>query len=601
MGLDCSRPCHSTIAEFYLPTGWGPNAGGRSHQFPYNVDSWRTTDFDRFGEILTEYYRPRRTTPQSRAGGMMGEGMGIPWGMPGSGMGGYGMPGNNAYYVPWMGGVMNGGGMNGMPGEFQGFNGRGGGGMGGGGGGGRYPTMSDFERMQEQLDERLRRMAEEYQKSMAERDALLFGSDAERRQEQYKLRMMRTLQEMVPQLGQYFAMGGQMGGGMGGGMGGPMMGMGGMGGMGGGGLGGGSGMSGMGVGGFGGGGGMGGFGGMGSMGPMMSGGLGGGGSAMSGMSSPMMDMGGGSSGFGGGLGGMRGSRRRGGRKGFNFGSGGSGFGDDDDDDTFGGGALGGSRRRRRRGGFGDDDDDLFGFGQGRGPSPRDPPPRPRPGPPERGDGPFFDGGGGIGGGGGGLNGAAFDTNPFNNPPPSPRSRPSREEPSLFAPTPGAASIWPSSSPPTPDRPSSTQDSIRAVFGDTPPPSTHASSSPFPTAGEEYRSHPTPSSAPLFSGGGGGGNTPGPNPYGNPFGAGFVPSSGAGPSSRPLSPLLGSGSGPAGPTGILRSETRRPGLGVSGSGKNVSFHEEAKLSRSRADEEMRGEAEAGSLPGARDVK
>ncbi|KAK1067665.1 hypothetical protein LTR33_011305, partial [Friedmanniomyces endolithicus] len=199
MGLDCSRPCHSSIAEFYLPTGWGPNAGGRSHQFPYNVDSWRTTDFDRFGEILTEYYRPRGTSPQQRAGGMMGEGMGIPWGMPGMGVGGYGMPGN-AYYVPWMGGMNGGmnGAMHGMPGDFPGFNGRSG---GVGGGGGRYPTMSDFERMQEQLDERLRRMADEYQESMADRDALLFGSDAERRQEQYKLRMMRTLQEMVPQLG----------------------------------------------------------------------------------------------------------------------------------------------------------------------------------------------------------------------------------------------------------------------------------------------------------------------------------------------------------------------------------------------------------------
>ncbi|KAK1029310.1 hypothetical protein LTR33_017249 [Friedmanniomyces endolithicus] len=316
-----------------------------------------------------------------------------------------------------------------------------------------------------------------------------------------------------------------------------------------------------------------------------------------------MDMGGGGGGFGGsGLGGMRGGRPRGGREGFNFGSGsGGGFGDDDDDDVLGGGGLGGSRRRRRRGGFGDDDDDLFaGFGQGRGPSPRDPPPRPRPGPPERGDGPFFDGGGGGGGGGigsGGLNGAAFDTNPFNNPPPSPRPRPSREEPSLFGHAPDTTGIWPPNpGPPTmPERSSSTQDSVRAVFGDTPPPSTRAPSSPFPfpAAGEEHRSRPTPSTASLFSGGR---NVPEPSPYGNPFGTGFVPSSGAGPSSRPLSPLLGSGSGPP---GILRSETRRPGLG--GSGKNVSFHEEAKLSRSRADEEMRGEAEAGSVPGARDVK
>ncbi|KAK0279010.1 hypothetical protein LTR91_009557 [Friedmanniomyces endolithicus] len=234
----------------------------------------------------------------------------------------------------------------------------------------------------------------------------------------------------------------------------------------------------------------------------------------------------------------------------------------------------------------------------RGPSPRDPPPRPRPGPPERGDGPFFDGGGGGigggGGGGGGLNGAAFHTNPFNNPQPPPQ-----EEPSLSSHPSDAPGTWPHPGPPMPERSSSTQDPLRAVFGDTPPPGTRAASSPFPTAGEEYHSRPTTSPASLYGSGSG---APEPSPYGNPFGAAFVPSSGAGPSSRPLSPVLGSGSGPP---GILRSETRRPGLGGGGGGgggggKNVSFHEDAKLSRSRADEEMRGEAEAGSLPGARDV-
>jgi len=49
-------------------------------------------------------------------------------------------------------------------------------------------------------------------------------------------------------------------------------------------------------------------------------------------------------------------------------------------------------------------------------------------------------------------------------------------------------------------------------------------------------------------------------------------------------------GPAGPAGL------RPALK-----KNVSFQAEARLSRTRSDEENRGEGEAGAASGARDIK
>ncbi|TKA41667.1 hypothetical protein B0A55_13752, partial [Friedmanniomyces simplex] len=185
MGLDCSRPCHETITEFYLPTGFGPGGGGgRHHQFPYHVDSWQTRDFDRFGEILSEYYSPRRQSQSAGGRGMgmmsppgyeyavgggggggggmgMGMGMGIGGPMQGPGMP-YMMP--TASYFPWMNGMNN---MNNMqPSPDIDFHNLKAGGGGGGGRQGRYPTMSDFERMQEQIDDRFRRLAEEYQKNL---------------------------------------------------------------------------------------------------------------------------------------------------------------------------------------------------------------------------------------------------------------------------------------------------------------------------------------------------------------------------------------------------------------------------------------------------
>jgi hypothetical protein len=66
--------------------------------------------------------------------------------------------------------------------------------------------------MQETVEDKFRRMAEEYQRHMSERDSLLFGSASDHRREQYRNNMLKTLQEILPQLSQMMAAQ-QMGGG----------------------------------------------------------------------------------------------------------------------------------------------------------------------------------------------------------------------------------------------------------------------------------------------------------------------------------------------------------------------------------------------------
>ncbi|KAK5708280.1 hypothetical protein LTR97_000820 [Elasticomyces elasticus] len=537
MGLDCSRPCNETVAEFYISGGRPP--------FPYRVDNWQTKDFDRFGDILSEYYNRERGRRSSRMSSpLMGQAMMMQPGMvgvqggPGMGMtqpgyeyggggggGGMGMPmmGN---YSPWMN----------ME-DFQGRTRQ-----------GRYPTMTDFEHMRQQIDNKFRRMAEEYQQSLDERDELMFGSEKDRREEQFRARMMKMIQEMSPQLSQFFQMGGQMGG-AGSMAGNPMTGMG---------MGAGGGMA-----------GLGGAGGMGGMNPMMGGQMG----APNPMMSPQMGgMMGGAGMFGGGMDGMRGGRR-GGRKGLR-GLGGGGSWDEDEDDFLGG--MGRNRRRRRRGGFGDDEDDMFGggFGQveaGR-PSPRDPPPRPRPGGgQDRGDGPFFDGGG--------RSGLAFDDGPFDEQRPV---RSAFDEPSPFAHRPEAG-IRMGGSPFMSERPLSASDSLRVNPSSSPP--SMRPNNPFSFSSDELRSQPMPDTD-LFRG------SSARSPYDR--GGRSIPDYGG--SSRAPSPLPG--------PGILRTPgapPRRRGSEVAFEGGVGAMEPEARLSRSRSDEDRRGEADAGSVPGPRDIK
>ncbi|CAK4021761.1 Hypothetical predicted protein [Lecanosticta acicola] len=81
-------------------------------------------------------------------------------------------------------------------------------GGGGGGGGWGYEgdrrggrlRRGDLERFQESVEEKFRRMAEEYKGHLEERDAFLFGTEGERRREMYKDRMLKTLREVLPGL-----------------------------------------------------------------------------------------------------------------------------------------------------------------------------------------------------------------------------------------------------------------------------------------------------------------------------------------------------------------------------------------------------------------
>lgn len=277
--------------------------GGTGAGMPWkNPGEWTVRDYERLGEVLNEWQmreRGRRRNPSAGIPAMMG--------------------GGNVYgSSPWDGG----------------------------GGGGRrrrtHPSWGEFERMQETVEDKFRRMAEEYQRHISERDSLLFGSASDHRREQYRNNMLKTLQEILPQLSQMMAAQ-QMAAGNG-----MNMGMGMPGGMGGGGMAGmggvtagppGMGMHGVGMQGM-------------NMNPMMNpmvGAMGGGG-GMGQMNTPMMP-----NDFGGGGGfGRRGRGRR--ERPFR----------EDFEEEFGGFGGGGGRagrplrRGRRGGGWGDDDEDMLG-------------------------------------------------------------------------------------------------------------------------------------------------------------------------------------------------------------------------------------------------
>lgn len=296
------------MGEFLMGNGGGAGMPWK------NPGEWTVRDYERLGEVLNEWQvRERGRRRQPSAAGMMG--------------GGGGMYGQS----PWDGG----------------------------GGGGRrrrtHPSWGEFERMQESVEDKMRRMAEEYQRHLSERDSLLFGSVDDHRREQYRNNMLKTLQEILPQLSQMMAAqqmgggGGNMNMGMGMGMqngmqnGMPMPGFGAMGGVPGApGMGmqnGGMGMQGMGMNPM--------------MNPMAAAAMAGG--AGMGMNGPMMQ-GGGMNDMGGGGGfGRRGRGRR--ERPFR----------EDFEDEFGGfggagagGRAGRSFRRGRKANWGEEDDDMLG-------------------------------------------------------------------------------------------------------------------------------------------------------------------------------------------------------------------------------------------------
>ncbi|CZT14802.1 uncharacterized protein RCC_12128 [Ramularia collo-cygni] len=326
------------VGEFFMNGG----GGGLSK----NPGEWTVRDYERLGEVLNEWQMRERG--RRRGGG-----------------------GNNYGPSPWDG-------------------------SGGGDGSGRrrrtHPTRGEFDRMRDTVEDKFQRMAEEYQRHMAERDSLLFGSASDHKREQYRNNMLKTLQEILPQLSQMIAAqqmggGGMNGGGMNMGMG---MGMGMQNGMQGGipglgAMGGAAGSPGMGM--QGGGMGMPGINVNPMMNPMAAAAAMAGGPGMGPMNTPMMPGGGmnefgggGVGGFGGGGFGGPGRRGRGRRE--------RAFRDDFDDDFGGGGRRAGRPfRRGRRGGWDDEDDDLLGGIGGDGERPQGGPQRPR-----RPNGGDFDGG-----------------------------------------------------------------------------------------------------------------------------------------------------------------------------------------------------------------
>lgn len=68
----------------------------------------------------------------------------------------------------------------------------------------RYVPWEQFE----DLKSNMQHMAEQYQRYMSEQDAFLFGSDTDRRKEQYRQNMLNQFKEMMPQLVQIMSGGG---------------------------------------------------------------------------------------------------------------------------------------------------------------------------------------------------------------------------------------------------------------------------------------------------------------------------------------------------------------------------------------------------------
>lgn len=117
---------------------------------------WTVRDFDRLGEVMGELYNRERGRGMNRSGPYP------PWSMP--------------------------------PPEQQAWD---------DGGGGRRrrsnrPGWTEYNRLEEQF----RHMYDEYMRHRNENDSVLYGSDVDRRKDQYRYNMLKTLQEMWPQMSQ---------------------------------------------------------------------------------------------------------------------------------------------------------------------------------------------------------------------------------------------------------------------------------------------------------------------------------------------------------------------------------------------------------------
>lgn len=125
--------------------------------------SWTARDYDRLGEVLEEFYNRER-----------GRRSGLPPGYNNAGVGGGG-GGNPGPYPTWP-----------MPppGPIPPPRAP------------PYPGWPEYNRLEDQF----RHMYDEYMRHRNENDSILYGSDVERRKDQYRHNMFKTLQDMWPQL-----------------------------------------------------------------------------------------------------------------------------------------------------------------------------------------------------------------------------------------------------------------------------------------------------------------------------------------------------------------------------------------------------------------
>ncbi|KXT14812.1 hypothetical protein AC579_9649 [Pseudocercospora musae] len=173
----CDRPYHRKSRYVYVERGGDGSEryhdpmdmmsnmmmGGMSSMPWKDPSLWTVRDFDRLGEVMGELYNRERGRGMDRSGPYP------TWSMP------------PEQPQPWDDG------------------------------GGRRrrsnrPGWTEYNRLEEQF----RHMYDEYMRHRNENDSVLYGSDVDRRKDQYRYNMLKTLQEMWPQMGQMM-MGGQQG------------------------------------------------------------------------------------------------------------------------------------------------------------------------------------------------------------------------------------------------------------------------------------------------------------------------------------------------------------------------------------------------------
>ncbi|EME45659.1 hypothetical protein DOTSEDRAFT_23658 [Dothistroma septosporum NZE10] len=178
--------------------GGGGMGQGAQMGWPFrDAREWTIRDYDRLGDVMKEFYDRERGRGRWAPGGNDGGGggtMGMPQMYPGMAPGMMSMS-------PQMMGMnmpMNGPGMMPQPPMMPPPTGES---FAGSRSGARHqhqhPSMEEFQRLQQDLEDKFR----EYNRHMG----VLFGTEQDRQKDQYRTTMLKTLQEIMPQLAQMMA------------------------------------------------------------------------------------------------------------------------------------------------------------------------------------------------------------------------------------------------------------------------------------------------------------------------------------------------------------------------------------------------------------